>query len=182
MFNMNKNAYNDLNRLRCLTKIGIFTSVFLVLELVSKFFVNFTSGYSVNLKIIWYAFVLLSKSIDLTTKFIFAFSSPFIVLIFGFDGINFWQVISEYLVAYWVMFVLVLFQSQSSFLSKHHFLKINWLFVIVTIAFCLNFLVHFFAGIIWWTNYNYFVSAILSFNYIFPSYLISLPLFITAFH
>lgn len=165
--NFENQEHIDINNKSKLSKLNgnshlfnmILTSMFMALFLISSYLtslihVPIVQGYSIPFELIFYVYsiILIRKVYFKVFYFIF---SPLIALSFGGSYINPLQTFFEYLLVYYVFFPFLFVSFLNTNNSKRKKNLTFLLFIALLIICCtLKFLVHFFAGVIWWTPSN----------------------------
>ncbi|WP_027123975.1 energy-coupled thiamine transporter ThiT [Mycoplasmoides pirum] len=162
--------------------LGLLLSIFLLVKFLFSFWKIF-GGWSIEVDVMFYVLVLIIID-KLKFVLLFAFISPILALPFSSGLIYPLQVFIEYLLSYWILLPICFFANINFFfIKKMHInskknknLATLLFFSFLTfILFSIKMFIHILAGVIWWTNNDWFFSFVLNAQIILGSFAICLP-------
>ena len=171
-----------------LVLVGLMLGIFIFLKFIFSYFKVLGNGWSIEADVMFYVLALVAID-KVRYNLLFAFLAPLIGLALSSGLLYFLQVITEYLVAYWILIPIMFFYNYKTFVEKSLANKskktINVVILVsfavfTMILFALKTYIHTVAGVIWWTNGDWITSIILNCQVILGSFGICLPFALTA--
>ncbi|WP_033159689.1 hypothetical protein [Mycoplasmoides alvi] len=180
----NKIHLNLRSNLYYILLVGLLLSIFLLLKFIFSFWKIF-GGWSIEVDVIFYLLALITFD-KFRYALLFGILGPLLALPLSSGLINPIQIIIEYLFSYWVLLPIFCFYNLNYKLTiykKQQLKKIISFFLFfgfsLVLLSCKLFL-HVLAGVIWWTNNDWFFSWILNSQIFLGTFLICLPFILVS--
>ncbi|MDR1235018.1 MAG: hypothetical protein LBJ97_02925 [Mycoplasmataceae bacterium] len=147
-----------------LTLTGILMSITLILKVIF-YFIPIINGYGLELYITGYVYgMMLIK--DIKWKWMFWFSTPWLLLVIPPTIINFWDLLLEYILALYIFVPFIWFDKLVNLLKRNQNKMFSTIMQIVSFSLLmislifLKLFIHTIAGVLWWTPNNWYGSFI----------------------